>query len=186
MARLFSVTTLLVAITTAILFTKQNSLTAHHLSFIPPAMEVSDVLYVAEEAWGLGPGGNETGIIVYEMPQSTREKIEQAGVSWLDGLSGSGTDWHGRYATWHMTPFDPTVQGAFDIWAMDSSLESCGHGGGIASYMFRYGFCIPFDPEIENIANEALSSPSNFYAFGRIGMLLLIPDKNRIIYAYNG
>ena len=28
--------------------------------------------------------------------------------------------------------------------------------------------------------------PGSFYAFGRLGMLLLIPAENRVIYAYNG
>jgi hypothetical protein len=52
--------------------------------------------------------------------------------------------------------------------------------------MDAYGYCIPFDPDIEALANRALSMPGSFYAFGRIGMLLLIPAENRIIYAYIG
>ena len=157
---------------------------SHHLSFVPPAMGVRTILYVEKEAWGFGPGGNETGIIVYEMPETTRERILNEGIDWLNGLPGSGNRWRGRYRNWHSTPFDPDVAGAFDIWAMEN--ESCGHGGGIAGYMFRYGFCVPFDPHYESLANEALSSSGGFYAFGRIGMLLLIPSKDLVIYAYNG
>lgn len=155
---------------------------SHHLSFVPPAMGVRTILYVEEEAWGFGPGGNETGIIVYEMPATTRERILDEGTDWLSGLAGSGNRWHGVYRNWHSTPFDPNVTGAFDIYAM----EICGHGGGIAGYMFRYGFCVPFDTHYESLANEALSSSGSFYAFGRIGMLLLIPSKDLVIYAYNG
>ena len=42
---------------------------SHRLSFVPEAMGVWRVLYAAEESWGFGPGGNETGIIVYAMPR---------------------------------------------------------------------------------------------------------------------
>ena len=62
----------------------------------------------------------------------------------------------------------------------------CGMGDGVAAYMARYGFCIPFDREVEALADEALARPGSFYAFGRIGMLLLIPAKRRIVYAYSG
>lgn len=152
-------------------------------------MEVSRILYVAEEAWGFGPGGNETGIILYAMPEGTRQRIETGGIAWLNGLRGGGPEWHGFYRDWHATPFDafdPDTPGAFDIWALEARDESCGHGGGIAGYMFRYGFCIPFDREVEALANRALSKAGSYYAFGRIGMLLLIPSENRIIYAFNG
>ncbi len=158
-------------------------LRSHHLSAVPPGLEVTRVLYAAEEAWGYGPGGNETGIIVYQMPPSAKVRIERGGKEWLETLPGSGKRWRGRYSTWHQTPFDPNVNRAFDIW---NSGEYCGHGGGIAGYMFRYGFCIPFDKDVERLANDALSSSGSYYAFGRIGMLLLNPEKSRIIYAYNG
>ena len=162
------------------------ALRAHHFSFVPPAMEVSRILYLAEEAWGFGPGGNETGIIVYRMPRATRQRIEADGVDWLNSLAGGGPKWRGSYRNWHETPFDPEVRGAFDIWALKRRAESCDHGGGIAGYMFRYGFCIPFDRDVEGLANRALVASGSYYAFGRIGMLLLIPSENRIIYAYNG
>ena len=161
------------------------SLRRHHLSFVPPALEATEILYVAEEAWGIGPGANETGIIVYAMPEAAAGKIEVGGQAFLEGLEGS-RGWRGRYRDWHATPFDPTVRGAFDIWAQKAHDQSCNHGGGIAAYMFRYTVCIPFDPKWEALANDALASPGSYYAFGRIGMLMLIPSENRIIYAYNG
>lgn len=182
MKRLFLTAVIIVVVVIAFPSAWKIWQSKQRLQLVPPAMAVSEILYVSTKTSGLGPGGNEAGIVVYEMPQSTREKIEQEGISWLSGLSGSGKSWYGRYHTWHTTPFDPHVRKAFDIWTM----ERCGHKGGVAGYMFRYGVCIPLDEEIENLANEALSSPNSYYAFGRIGMLLLIPDKKRIVYAFNG
>ena len=167
-------------------FGKAAALRGHRLSFVPPAMNASRILYAAEKAWGFGPGGNETGIIVYAMPEKTRRRIEAEGAAWLETLEGSGRDWHGAYREWHATPFDPNVAGAINIWSVDERADRCGHGAGIAAYMFRYGFCIPIDHDVEAMANRALAAEGSFYAFGRIGMLLLIPSENRIIYAYNG
>lgn len=39
----------------------QRMLRNHHLSFMPPEMNVSKIIYVEEKSWGFGPGGNETG-----------------------------------------------------------------------------------------------------------------------------
>lgn len=156
------------------------------MAFVPPDIDAKKILYSAEEAWGFGPGGNETGIIVYALPEPARLRIEAEGTMWLDQLPGSGKDWPGHYRNWRETPFDPNVRGAFDIWSMEARLETCGHGAGLAAYMFRYGFCIAFDREIERIANNVLSNTGSYYAFGRIGMLLIIPTENLIIYAYNG
>jgi hypothetical protein len=161
----------------------------HHLAFVPPAMDVSNIIYSAEQSWGFGPGGNETGIIVYEMPPATRRRIETEGVGWLNTLAGSSGPWQGLYRDWHPTPYDSELSGAFDLWEVEENIvsEGCSKiGSGIVAYMDAYGYCIPFDPDIEALANRALSMPGSFYAFGRIGMLLLIPAENRIIYAYIG
>lgn len=53
---------------------------ARHLAFVPPALAVDHVLYSDEETGGFGPGGNETGIIVYAMSKAARERIEADGI----------------------------------------------------------------------------------------------------------
>lgn len=182
MKRLFLITSMIVIVTITLTSAWKAWQSKQLLYLVPPDMAVSKILYVSTKASGLGPGGNEAGIILFEMPRLTREMIKREGISWLSGLSGSGKSWYGQYPKWHETPFDPSVPKATDIWTM----EGCGHEGGIAGYMFRYGVCIPLDHKIEETVNEALSSPNNFYAFGRIGMLVLIPDSDLIVYAYNG
>ena len=160
-------------------------LRAHRLRFVPPALEVQRILYAAEESWGWGPGGNETGIIVYAMPEAAREKIEAGGIPWLNGLPGSGRRWQGVYTDWRATPLDAATD---ETWVRSSdgmAYGHCGMGNGIAAYMFS-GFCIPFDPEVEALADRALTQSGNFYAYGRIGILILIPSERRIVYAYNG
>jgi hypothetical protein len=161
---------------------------AHHLSFVPEAMNVSWISYVAEESWGFGPGGNETGIIVYPMPDALKDGLSDGGIAWLAAMPpNKRSGWQGRYFDWHETPFAaPDDPDGLNIWDGEARAESCGHGAGIARYMFRYGFCIPFDHGIEGMVNRALAAPGSYYAFGRIGMIVLIPAEKRIVYAYNG
>ncbi len=170
----------------------QYFLHRHHLAFVPPTMAVDRVLYVTEEAWGFGPGGNETGIIVYPMPASVRKSLEQSGIAWLEALPSLGKphDWQGRYETWNRTPIEGPKFKWRDAAACpaDSRFRAIFPAGcpSIAGYMGNYGFGIPFDPEVERMVNAALREPGSFYAFGRIGILILIPARDRIVYVYNG
>jgi hypothetical protein len=164
----------------------------HHLRFVPEAMNVWWVRYVSEESWGFGPGGNETGIIVYDMPDEVRDALHEKGTAWLGALPpNSWQGWQGRYSDWHTTPVPPT-----QFWAdpaacppktSDRYLFIYPNGcPSIAGYMGEYGFPILFDRDVETMVNEALFSPGAYYAFGRIGMLILIPARERIVYVYNG
>jgi len=164
----------------------------HHLRFVPEEMGVWRIIYVAEEAWGFGPGGNETGIIVYDMPEATYDALQAGGIKWLQNLSSNNwSGWQGRYDEWHSTPVPET-----ETWA-DPARCSTGLSDfysitqhptcpSIAAYMAKYGFWIPLDAEIELLANEAVFSSGAYFSHGRIGMLIVIPEKRRLIYAYNG
>lgn len=155
----------------------------HHLSFVPEAMNVSNVLYVSEQSWGFGPGGNETGLLVFEIPTSVAEELKDRGIDYLKGLpANTRQGWHGRYTDWHETPL-----------IVDDDWGSASYEGqrywtspGIGDYLNKYGFPVPLDGEWEHLANRALSTPGNFYAYGRIGLIIIVPDELRVIYAYNG
>lgn len=164
----------------------------HHLRFVPEEMGVWRVRYVAEESWGFGPGGNETGIIVYDLPEATFASLQAHGIDWLRNLPpNSWSGWQGRYPEWRPTPVPAT-----EFWA---NPENCAPDRSdfyaithhptcpsIALYMAKSGFWIPFDPEIEKLANDAVFSSGAYYAYGRIGILIVIPAERRLIYLYNG
>jgi hypothetical protein len=126
------------------------------------------------------------------MPETTYDALQTGGIEWLQNLSSnSWSGSQGRYDEWHSTPVPET-----EVWA---SPEACDSGmsdfysitqhpicPSIASYMAKYGYWIPFDAEIESLANEAVFSPGAYYSYGRIGILIVIPGKRRLIYVYNG
>jgi len=164
----------------------------HHLRFVPEAMNVWWVRYVSEESWGFGPGGNESGIIVYDMPDNVREELEDKGLTWLETLPpNSWQGLQGRYFDWHTTPVPTTHSwadpAACPPKASDRYITIYPNGcPSISGYMGAYGFPISFDRDVEKMVNEALFSPGAYYAFGRIGILIVIPARERIVYVYNG
>ena len=53
----------------------------------------------------------------------------------------------------------------------------------ISGRMGGYGL-LPFDRDFAVMANEALFSPGAYYALGRWGILVLIPERDRIVYVH--
>lgn len=157
------------------------------LSYVPQSMGVSRVLYENEKSWGFGPGGNETGVIVYELPDVVAIGLKNSGTAYLTNLpgnSGDSHDWHGRYEKWQETPIPPEPD-----WTYKGSERRAGPTTPppkLANYLDKYGFGIAIDSAIEREINEAISRPGNYFAYGRIGVLILIPDARKAVYAYNG
>lgn len=153
------------------------------MTFVPDAMGVSSLLYASEQSWGFGPSGNETGLLVYEMPAAVAANLKDSGLSYLEELPANiRKGRNGVYSEWRETPID-----------LDRRWESTSHEGvkswnspGIGDYLNQYGYPVPIEREWEEIANRALFAPGSYYAYGRIGLIILIPDQLRIIYAYNG
>ncbi len=149
-------------------------------SFVPDGLGISTIVYSQEASWGFGPGGNETGIIVYELPDSVSKKIQNEGIEFFNRMppkNSSSYDWHGRYEKWESTPI--LLDGSDNYTNSTKSYE-------IAKYLNRYGFGIPVDLQVEREINDAISKPGSFVAYGRIGLLIVVPVARRAVYAYNG
>lgn len=152
----------------------------YQLSFLPKGLAPSKVLYVKEESLGFGPGGNETGVIVYELPEGVSNEIQQVGIDYLTRMprqNKADRDWRGIYEHWQPTPI--LVEGT------DSSMNRV-MSHNIANYLDRYGFGIEIDQQIKQEINNAISTPGSFAAYGRIGLIIVIPKVNKVVYVYNG
>ena len=153
----------------------------HRLSHVPDGLRVRRVLYAKEESWGFGPGGNEAGIVAYPLSENTAKAIEIAGLRYFENLPPNrdqqSRDWRGRFADWKSTPVEPGPH-----WKPDP-------GSGrydIYQYICAYGFCIDIDERIEMEAAAAVNNPGNYYAYGRIGMIVVCPGMRRVFFMYNG
>ncbi|MDB5492176.1 MAG: hypothetical protein JWO78_2025 [Micavibrio sp.] len=159
------------------------------LSFIPNEFGVYKIIYRNEDSWGFGPGGNETGFIVYELPEKIAKKIETEGISYLQNLYSNardGHEWRGHYETWHETPIDVTRNWVDYMSMKDGEENYSKKTPSIENYLNAYGFGISIDSQFLKIANSAIVHPKNYYAYGRIGIIIIIPASRKIIYAYNG
>ncbi len=152
----------------------------YYLSIMPYKLNVKKTLYVNEESWGFGPGGNETGIIVYELADEVVNEIQKVGTTnFFESNVGFGD-----YINWQQTPVKLS-----DAW------EGSRIGGEavlniqstkIGNYLDRYAFSIYVDPKIESEIDSAISKSGSYYAYGRTGIIIVIPSNKKVVYAYAG
>jgi hypothetical protein len=156
----------------------------HRLSAVPLELGVKTIIYGEEIIGGFGPGGNETGLIVYELPDIAADKLSKHGVPYLNGFSytGKAAYSHGTYYKWEETPissrWDWSVQLKQPIEQTKSPL--------ISDYLGTYGFSIDVDPEIERTVDNTISVPGSYFSFGRTGVIIISPKEKIVIYAYAG
>lgn len=153
----------------------------HRLSFVPYALNVTSITYSNEEAWGFGPGGNEAGIITYPLSEEISNEIAGKGLGFFRTTPSDRTpqsaSWRGRYINWRQTPIlvDKYWKPRKESLKLD-----------IYDYICMYGFCIDIDPDIVKKANAVVNSPGSYYAYGRIGLIIVSPKIRQVIYMYNG
>lgn len=154
-------------------------LLAHHLGHPPGALDVTRRLYVSEESWGFGPGGNEAGFLAYALPESTARQIDVEGLAWFDRLRDGrrGEGWRGRFGDWQRTPV--VADGRWQPDPSSGRME-------VLDYVCAYGFCIDIDQGQLRAAEDAVNSPGSYYAHGRIGLILIVPRTRRVYFLYNG
>lgn len=158
------------------------------LNFVPEEFAAYKILYRKEEVWGFGPGGNETGIHVYELPEGTLKNIQELGMEYFRNLPSNtrkGRDWRGHYQDWSETPIKVTRHWT-DYMSLGDDADYSKEIPSIHHYMNAYGFGLEIDPEIKKLVDDAITHPGSYYAYGRIGVIIIIPEQKRIIYAYNG
>lgn len=158
-----------------------------HLTFIPEAFKVEKVLYAKEESWGFGPGGAETGIIVYDLPDVTAKQITKDGLNYLATIYDKGRypKISNRYKDWSETPI---VFNEEWISPEPSAEERNGFGftSKIKVYLLHYGYPIDVDSDIEDLVDKSISEKGSYYAYGRYGLIIVIPKAHRVVFAYHG
>ncbi|MGJ4940438.1 hypothetical protein ACQR1W_07685 [Bradyrhizobium sp. HKCCYLS1011] len=140
------------------------------MAFVPADLEVSGILYSNEQNWGSVllplPGDNETGIFMYGMPDAIADRIAREGLSFFYRSENVGrrVDMQRTHSEWHETPMGKTI----------------------SDYLNQYGFGIDVESAVEALIDDALSKPGSFYSYGRLGVVIVIPGVERVIFAYAG
>lgn len=153
----------------------------YRLAFVPDGLHVRHIEYANEASWGFGPGGNEAGILVYSLPSGIADRIDAGGVSFLAGLRDhrrtQPSEWQGRFEDWKPTPVQPDAH-----WPAGAG----GQRSLVYDYVCAYGFCIEIEDAVLKDVGSALEEPGNYYAYGRIGMIVVSPKRRRVYFLYNG
>lgn len=151
------------------------------LSVVPDALHVKSTSYSKEESWGFGPGGNEAGIRIYPLPSKIADEISQKGMDFFNHLLPNSDqkqrEWRGRYEQWSQTPIS-----ASSDWKLDKKTGRLN----IYDYICAYGFCIDIDDAVVKEATEIINSKGSYYAYGRVGLIVVSPSKKLVVYMYNG
>jgi hypothetical protein len=151
------------------------------LSVVPDALDVSSISYRKEESWGFGPGGNEAGIRLYPMTGHIAKQVQNGGINFLKNMppnkNQNGRRWRGYYSNWIETPIKPGPQ--WEPTKEDGKFDTY-------SYVCRYGFCIDIEEDVVKEVNSIANTPGSYYAYGRIGLIIVSPHKKKVIYLYNG
>ncbi|MEJ7806800.1 MAG: hypothetical protein WKG03_12885 [Telluria sp.] len=151
------------------------------MSMVPDALGVSSVSYSAEESWGFGPGGNETGVHLYPLSAQVSQQITEQGSAYFEAMppndDQASRGWRGQDAHWQPTPIATTVTRPTEEKAVPFSLEA---------YHDAYGFSIAIDDAVSTQVNRILQTPGAYYAYGRIGIIVVSPGERLVVYMYNG
>lgn len=150
------------------------------LSSVPDALNVTSISYSKEESWGFGPGSNEAGIRVYPLPEQIANEISQRGLEFFDHLPPNyqqRSEWRGRYEQWLETPIRPNSQ-----WERNEKTARLD----IYDYICAYGFCMDIKPTVVEEANAIINSAGSYYAYGRVGVIVVSSSKKLVLYMYNG
>lgn len=151
------------------------------LSFVPDALDVHSITYTKEESWGFGPGGNEAGARVYPLGDDVAETIKAGGLDFFASLppneDQASRDWRGRYEDWKETPIRDDAH-----WKPNPKTGRMA----MYDYVCAYGFCIDVDPAVVREVEQVINQPGSYYAYGRIGVIVVSPQARKVFYLYNG
>lgn len=145
----------------------------YYLDYIPQEMGVSKILYQETDSWGFGPGGNETGVVVFELPENSAKTIENAGIDFFNVISREDTQ-RNKYirecGEWQESPLGDTNSS----WTLNSFLD-------------RYGFGIAVDEGIEKEINLVASKKGSYFTGCSGGAVIIVAPKiKKVFFVYAG
>ncbi|WP_417312641.1 hypothetical protein [Ectopseudomonas khazarica] len=121
------------------------------------------------------------GLRHLRLPAATAA-LAGTGLGFFENMPGNsataGRRWRGSYSDWKETPIAADER----HWPVDSRQQSLSS----LDYLCRYGFCIEVAAALIRDVDSLINSPGSYYAYGRIGLIVVSPEKRLVVYLYNG
>jgi hypothetical protein len=149
------------------------------LSAIPSDLNVSKILYRNEDYSG-------AGIVIYELPNETKEKIEKYGLQYLNTTYNKNNLPHnddGIFKKWGETPI--SINEAWTGPVMDGIPEYKTNIPQISNYLSRYNLGLNLDQQIELQINRVIQNSGSYFAYQNVRLIIVSPSDKIIVYAYS-
>lgn len=145
------------------------------LSLVPEGLNVSRIVGYANVGEVPLPSENSNGLVVYELPTSTAERLSGGGTTEL--IKVLGGDGNARFQVWRETPFNEASSPHLSVDDREKKM-----GDYLAGWWRETA-----SPELEQDAVGLLRQPGNFYSFDRDRrrMLIVAPISRRVVYAFS-
>lgn len=145
------------------------SLHRHALGHLPEALDVTTVLFRAEERWGFPglPSGMEVGLLVYALPEQQAVSVARGGAAYLERLPyrpRSNNSLRGMFSDWRETPMP--------------------HLPLVSSRLCDFEDCPDVPARLVQRINRIAAHPGSYYARGRIGTIVVSPAERLVVYMY--
>lgn len=154
---------------------------AHRLSLVPPGFAVTRTIDYAYGGGGVPlPSDKGNGLVLYELPRDTADRIADRGIGELTRLSRSRAGEEALFQTWHQTPlvFGPA-------WPAEISTGKV-EDAEIGDFLRRFWPETTSSLDLEQQATRLLHQPGNFYSFdGEHRMLVVAPAARRVVFAFS-
>lgn len=152
---------------------------------IPSNTRVEQTIFSKEEAWGLGPGGNEAGLLIYELNSEdaahlvSRERFLKSS----DQIRSEIDPADSSYYEWKRTPIPNILQESENECADRTESSTLR----IEDYIQQYCYFITVDPAYKQMVDKIIALPGSYHAFGDGGSLIIVaPRQRKIVLAYAG
>ena len=153
---------------------------AHDLRLLPPGLSVTTRLYSNTNFGGFGPGSNEAGLIVFELPETLSAMLKIEGINALKTATAMPDTPPDRRIQWREAPLDQTLPD----WKCGGERPSpCAGIVGFATHYWHLTRPLPED--LVQLVDNALRTRGNFYGFYRGGVIAIVPEAERIVFAFN-
>ena len=151
---------------------------------VPAGLDVIEIVYENEEARGFGPGGNESGLVVYRMTGESAEQARQ--VIAEEECRFAPRNENRSYGEWRRTPVDLGEAENHRHFVPNPDDEQDEGTIRIERFLGRYGTFLDLDPAVVRIADWVLTTSGSCYAYGRDSITIVAPGERIVIFAYAG
>ena len=155
---------------------------AFYHSRMPEHAGVGRILYKHVKTFGFGPGGNETGLVVFRMSASAARRLQADPDAFLQKVSESGRGSCHRFTNWTETPFVPPEH----RWGEASRGAQPGSPATIEEITNQFGFGIRFKARYVRMLNESFAEPGSYLGSGGCGRVVLMPERRAAAYIIVG